>query len=41
LQKAILTPSCGTASLSIPLAERVCRLTAEISQRLREKGIVE
>ena len=41
LQKAILTPSCGTASLSIPLSERVCQLTAEVSQRLREKGIVE
>jgi methionine synthase II (cobalamin-independent) len=41
LQKAILTPSCGTAALPIPLAERVCELTAEISQRLREKGIVE
>ncbi len=35
LQKAILTPSCGTASLSVPLAERVCRLTAEVSKRLR------
>jgi methionine synthase II (cobalamin-independent) len=41
LQKAILTPSCGTASLPIPLAERVCQLTAEISKRLRDKGIVE
>lgn len=36
LQRAILTPSCGTASLSIPLAERVCRVTAEVSKRLRE-----
>jgi methionine synthase II (cobalamin-independent) len=36
LQKAILTPSCGTASLSVPLAERVCRVTAEVSRRLRE-----
>ena len=26
LQRAILTPSCGTASLAIPLAERVCQL---------------
>ena len=41
LQRAILTPSCGTASLPIPLAERVCQLTAEVSKRLREKGIVE
>jgi len=38
LQKAIITPSCGTASLPIPLAERVCRLTAEVSTRLREKN---
>lgn len=36
LRRAILTPSCGTASLSIPLAERACQLTAEISKRLRE-----
>jgi methionine synthase II (cobalamin-independent) len=36
LQRAILTPSCGTASLPVPLAERVCRVTAEVSERLRE-----
>jgi hypothetical protein len=36
LERAILTPSCGTASLSIPLAERVCHLTAEVSKRLIE-----
>jgi len=35
LQRAILTPSCGTASLSIPLSERVCQLTSEVSKRLR------
>jgi methionine synthase II (cobalamin-independent) len=35
LQRAIITPSCGTASLSIPLAERVCQLTAEVSRRLK------
>jgi methionine synthase II (cobalamin-independent) len=35
LQRAIITPSCGTASLSVPLSEKVCRLTAEVSQRLR------
>ena len=34
-QRAIITPSCGTASLSIPLAERVCQLTAEVSRRLK------
>jgi methionine synthase II (cobalamin-independent) len=37
LKRAILTPSCGVGSLSIPLAERVCQLTAEVSKRLREK----
>jgi methionine synthase II (cobalamin-independent) len=36
LQRAIITPSCGTASLPIPLAERVCELTAEVSKRLRD-----
>jgi methionine synthase II (cobalamin-independent) len=36
LQRAIITPSCGTASLPIPLAERVCELTAKVTQRLRE-----
>ncbi len=36
LRRAILTPSCGTASLSVPLAEKVCRVTAEVSKRLRE-----
>jgi len=36
LQRAIITPSCGTASLTVPLSERVCQLTAEVSKRLRE-----
>jgi len=36
LQRAIITPSCGTASLPVPLAERVCELTAEVSKRLRD-----
>ncbi|MFB3884628.1 MAG: methionine synthase [Thermodesulfobacteriota bacterium] len=39
LQRAIITPSCGTASLSVPLAEKVCRVTAEVSKRLRESSI--
>ena len=38
-QKAIITPSCGTASLSIPLAERVCQLTAEVSKGLRDSRL--
>jgi methionine synthase II (cobalamin-independent) len=37
LKRAIITPSCGTASLPIELAERVCQLTAEVSKRLREE----
>ena len=40
LQRAIITPSCGTASLPIPLAERVCEVTAEVSRRLREKNFL-
>lgn len=35
LERAIITPSCGTASLNIPLAEKVCQLTSEVSKRLR------
>ena len=37
LRRAIITPSCGTASLPVPLAERVCEITAEVSRRLREE----
>ena len=36
LQRAIITPSCGTASLPVPLAEKVCQLTAEVSKRFRD-----
>ncbi|HYQ61299.1 MAG TPA: hypothetical protein VEP29_09610, partial [Desulfatiglandales bacterium] len=36
LRRAIITPSCGTASLPVPLAEKVCRLTAEVSKGLRD-----
>jgi hypothetical protein len=36
LYRAILTPSCGTASLPIDLAEQVFRLTSEVSKRMRE-----
>jgi methionine synthase II (cobalamin-independent) len=39
LQRAIITPSCGTASLPILLAERVCELTAEVSRRLRDSSL--
>ena len=37
LKRAILTPSCGMGSLSIPFTEKVCTLTSELSKRLREK----
>ena len=36
-KRAIITPSCGVASLSIPLAERVCKLTAEVTKILKEE----
>jgi hypothetical protein len=37
LRRAILTPSCGTGSLPIPLAERVFQVTSELSICLREE----
>jgi hypothetical protein len=37
LRRAILTPSCGTGSLPVPLAERVFRITSEVSKILREE----
>jgi methionine synthase II (cobalamin-independent) len=37
LQRSIITPSCGTASLSISLAEKVCRVTAEVSKKIKEQ----
>jgi methionine synthase II (cobalamin-independent) len=36
LRRSILTTSCGTASLPVALAEKACRLTADVSRRLRE-----
>lgn len=36
LKRALITPSCGTGSLPVPLAEKVCELTAEVTSRLRE-----
>ena len=35
LRRAIITPSCGTASLPVSLAEKVCQLTGEVSRRLK------
>jgi methionine synthase II (cobalamin-independent) len=37
LQQAIITPSCGTGSLSPELAQRVLQLTKEVSATLRQK----
>ena len=37
LQQSLITPSCGTGSLSPEMAERVLMLTREVSERLRKK----
>jgi methionine synthase II (cobalamin-independent) len=37
LQQSIITPSCGTGSLSPELAQRVLQLTKEVSATLRNK----
>jgi methionine synthase II (cobalamin-independent) len=37
LKQTIITPSCGTGSLSPELAKKVLRLTKEVSQELRKK----
>ncbi len=37
LRRAILTPSCGTASLPVPLAERVFQVTSELSKMFRQE----
>ncbi len=39
LKRAIITPSCGMASLPVPLSEKVCQLTAEVSERLRDASL--
>ncbi|MBI9083699.1 MAG: hypothetical protein JEZ11_08875 [Desulfobacterales bacterium] len=35
-QQSLITPSCGTGSLSVPLAERVLALTRDLSARIRQ-----
>jgi len=35
LDQSLITPSCGTGSLTLDLAKKVLRLTSEISDRLR------
>lgn len=37
LAQALITPSCGTGTLPMDLAEKIYRLTAEISSELRTK----
>lgn len=37
LQQAIITPSCGTGSLPVPDAERVCSLLNQTSRVLRQR----
>jgi methionine synthase II (cobalamin-independent) len=37
LQSSFVTPSCGTGSLSVELAERVLNLTGSLSKAMREK----
>ena len=41
LPRSFITPACGTGTLSIPIAERVMRLTRELSDQVRkEYGLV-
>jgi len=37
LARSFITPACGTGTLSVPVAERVMRLAAELSGRVREE----
>ena len=40
-QRCLITPACGTGLLELDLAERIYRLTASVSERLRrENGVV-
>ena len=36
LHQSLITPSCGTGSLSLDLAKKVLKLTAEVSDRLEK-----
>ncbi len=36
-RQIMITPSCGTGTLTVELAERIYRLTAELTARLRER----
>jgi hypothetical protein len=37
ISQAIITPSCGTGSLAVEDAEKVFRLTRELSKKMKEK----
>jgi hypothetical protein len=37
LPRSFITPACGTGTLTAPVAERVMRLTRELSDRVREE----
>jgi hypothetical protein len=37
LAKALFTPACGTGTLAVPVAERVMRLTRQLSDAVREE----
>ena len=37
LNRSLITPSCGTGSLSLDLAKKVLKLTAEVSDRLKTR----
>ena len=42
LPRSFVTPACGTGTLSVPVAERVMRLTRELSDQVREEyGLVD
>ncbi len=38
LAQSLITPSCGTGALPLDMAERVIRLTQEVSERIRDLG---
>jgi len=37
IASALITPSCGTGSLSEPTAERILELTAQVSAEMRRR----
>jgi hypothetical protein len=39
LRSSMITPSCATSNMSVPMAERAFRLTRELSERMRQKFV--